>query len=373
MCQVFIAETSEPKQRGILLSGAPLAVSIGILISHILGTFLHWRITAGVCGIPPIICVLILIFVYESPIWILSKGNAQGAENAFRWFRGYSEEATNELNNIMNKMSNSNGQNIEEPKITKWQMLCKGSFLKPFLVLNLFFFVQQFCGTNAIAFYSVTILKESVPSVNEYLATIIIDIVRFIVSVIAVILLKRYGRKYLSVVSAIGTACSLFLLAICLGFFNFKPSEETTIVLNETNLTSTTIETVSSESYLYLLNYLPLVFLISYISFVSIGLVPIPWVLTGELFSKEMRGIGSGGTSCFGFICYFLVVKTSPDLFQSLQNYGTFCFFGTVCVVGCIILQLFLPETKDKTLTEIEAFYKKKTLPDNPLHGSVNA
>lgn len=373
MCQVYVAETSEPKHRGILLSGAPLAVAIGILLSHVLGTFLHWRTTAGICGIPPIVCILILIFVFESPIWILGKGNAQGAENAFRWFRGYSEEATNELNSIMNKVTNSNGHAIEEPKITKLQMLCQASFLKPFLVLNFFFFVQQFSGVNAIAFYSVAILKDSVPTVNEYVATIIIDVVRFVVSVIAIILLKKYGRKYLSVVSAIGTACSLFLLAIFLGFFNFKQNEETMIVLNETNQTNNIIETDSPQNYLYILNYLPLVFLIAYISFVSIGLVPIPWVLTGELFSKEMRGIGSGGTSCFGFVCYFLVVKTSPDLFQSLQNYGTFCFFGAICVLGCIILQLFLPETKDKTLTEIEAFYKKKSPLDNPVNGSINA
>lgn len=372
MCQVYIAETSQPKHRGILLSGAPLAVAIGIFLSHVLGTFLHWRITSWICGIPPIICILILFFVYESPSWYLSKGNTQRAENSFRWFRGYSEEATNELNNIMNKNTPEDQAN-QEQNISKFKMMFRGSFLKPFFVLNFFFFVQQFSGVNAIAFYSVTILKDSISSMDEYLATIIIDVVRFIVSVIGVILLKRYGRKYLSVVSAIGTSCSLFLLAIYLGFFNFKPKEETLIVLNGTNQTDdadTDVESESSGDYTYLLSYLPLVFLISYISFVSIGLVPIPWVLTGELFSKEMRGIGSGGTSCFGFLCYFTVVKTTPDLFYSLKNYGTFCFFGGVSIVGSIVLQLFLPETKDKTLSEIEAFYKKK--PKAVMNGTAN-
>lgn len=354
MCQVYIAETSEPQHRGILLSGAPLAVAIGILASHVLGTFLHWTVTAGICGAPPLICILILFMVPESPIWLLGSGKSQQADDAFRWFHGTSDKALEEWANTVAKVKESESLNSEAP--SKLALMKRTSFLIPFFVLNAFFFVQQFSGVNAVAFYSVNILKEVIPKINEYLATIIIDIVRFVISVIGVLLLKRFGRKTLAIVSAVGTAVSLFLLSTYLAITKTEPK---ILVLQNSNETDIEIHTDESEGF-SIVHCIPLLCLVFYICFVSIGLVPIPWVLTGELFSKELRGIGSGVTSSFGFICYFTVVKSSPDMFETLGKAGTFALFGGVCVLGSVMLALFLPETKDKTLLEIEAFYERK-------------
>lgn len=371
ICQVFIAETCEPQHRGILLSGAPLSIAIGIFISHILGTFFTWRVTAGICGLPPLICISLLILVYESPMWRLQRGMTKDAEKAFRWYRGESEEATKEFYDLASKSNKSSNEQNE--KTSKIKLYMKSSFLKPFMVLNFFFLVQQFSGVNAIAFYSVTILKEVMTSLDEYLSTILIDIIRFIASVVAVLLLKTFGRKQLSLASAIGTAISLFLLAIYLGCVpsesiseNLSANVTSGLNLTHADYNETLIEDLPLPQavplYMQIASYLPLLFLISYICFVSIGLVPIPWILIGELFSKDVRGMGSGGCSSFGFLCYFVVVKLTPDLFENLGHYGTFCFFGVVSLVGCLVLAFYLPETKDKTLMEIEAFYTKKPL-----------
>ncbi|KAL0281580.1 UNVERIFIED_CONTAM: hypothetical protein PYX00_002521 [Menopon gallinae] len=374
--QVFVAEVSEPKHRGILLSGAPLTVAIGILLSHVLGTFLDWRLTAGLCGVPPLICILILPFVPESPAWLLQRGRAEDAEKAFRYYRGNSVEALKELNNLLGKNDTPEEQaekKLEETR--KLKLMRKSSFLKPFLVLSFLFLVQQFSGVNAVAFYSVTLLKEVLTSINEYVATIIIDVVRFVSSVLAILMLKRYGRKSLTILSAVGTSISLFALAGYLAYFTYVTGDNLGELFNSTDITDMFLnETASTEADILqdvspsvdIVSYLPLVFLISYICFVSIGLVPMPWVLAGEIFSKEMRGVGSGGTSSFGFLCFFVVVKTSPDLFELLGVYGTFCFFAVVSLVGSIVMALYLPETKDKTLAEIEAFYKRKSPGDVP-------
>jgi len=358
MCQVYIAETSAPKHRGILLSAAPLSVAIGILISHVLGTFLHWKITAAICGIPPLVTILVLFIVPESPIWLLGRGLNQRADQSHCYYQGKSDEATTDWTNTVAKLKENESNNEEPP--SKMALMRRPSFFIPFLVLNAFFFVQQFSGVNAVAFYSVTILKEVMPNINEYLATIIIDLVRFVISVGGVILLKRFGRKTLAVISAIGTGISLFLLATYLAVT--KQQVVTEIFVAAQNVTNGTdlIDIAQEAESFSIVHCIPLVCLVSYICFVSIGLVPIPWVLTGELFSKELRGIGSGVTSSFGFICYFAVVKSSPDMFQAMGKDGTFAFFGTVCLLGSILLSMFLPETKDKTLLEIEAFYEKK-------------
>lgn len=297
---------------------------------------------------PPILCILVLVLVPESPIWLLGIGKGEKADESYQWFHGTSEKAMLEWGNIKAK-----GKQGEEEIVSKTSLMKRASFYKPFLVLNAFFFIQQFSGVNAVAFYSVSILKEVIPKINEYLATIIIDVVRFIISVGGVLLLRKFGRKTLAIVSAIGTAVSLFSLSTYLAI------DELSIPQNSTKVE----EEIGSDGF-SALHAIPLLCLIAYICFVSIGLVPIPWVLTGELFSKELRGIGSGVTSSFGFICYFTVVKSSPDMFETLGKSGTFALFGGVCVLGAVMLALCLPETKDKTLLEIEAFYEKPTEPE---------
>ncbi|GAB0090315.1 facilitated trehalose transporter Tret1 [Sergentomyia squamirostris] len=326
---VFIGETSGPKYRGFLLAAISLAIAIGILLVHIIGTFLNWKVTAIICAIFPLLCYIVVFFVPESPSWLLSKGDISRATDAHFWLRGYDEESIAELKSLMKKY-----QNVDQQKKTTWretfERIRQPTFWKPMGILLVFFFTLQFSGVNTVAFYSVSIMKETMGNgINEYLAMIILDIVRTIMSVLACILLRHSGKRPLSIYSAFGTAFSIFGLS---AFLLLAPP---------------------NSSYAWV----PLLFLISYICFVSVGLMPIPWCLTGELFPLSVRGFGSGISSAFNFLTFYVVVQTGPYMFRSFTTPVTFAIYGCVALFGGIFLIFFLPETRNKTLQEIEETY----------------
>ncbi|XP_012260572.2 facilitated trehalose transporter Tret1-like [Athalia rosae] len=341
---VLIAETSEPRLRGILLAGISLAIAIGILLSHLCSTWVHWRLSAVLCGLSPAICFILCAIAPETPTWLIKRNRSFEARKVWLYLRGeYCEEEFEALKTGGgNNAASDAGRGVEKspdanPAETDaknhsadqpgWRAtLTSRGFLKPLLILNIYFLTTQFSGVNAVAFYSVNMLDEVAGPANAYTATLVLDVIRVIFSVIACWMTRNYTRRLLTVVSGIGTALSLILLSIFLVVDFGKPW--------------------LSVSFIYI-----------YTCIVSIGLVPLPWLLCGELFPSRSRGIGSGLTSGFCFICFFVVVKTAPGMLEDLGPSWTFSFYGIVSLVGTIILFVYLPETKDKTLQEIEGLF----------------
>lgn len=332
---VYIGETSGPRYRGFLLAGVSLAIAVGILISHVLGTFLSWKLTAAICGIFPVISFVSSYLAPESPSWLLSKDRLDEASHSFQWLRGCDQESVREFESMVESR-----RNVTHSSSYSWESIKENirrpAFLKPMGILLGFFFTMQFAGINALAFYSVTIMKQTIgEGVNEYLAMIIIDVVRFCMSVLACVLLRTTGRRPLAMVSGIGTAVCLLTLSIYL----YVAAENQSIMQ---------------------MSAIPMTLLIGFICFVSVGIVPLPWCMTGELFPLALRGLGSGIVSSFNFLCFFVVVKTAPLLFLNIGMEGTFFIYGIIALVGTFFLMLCLPETKNRTLQEIETSFDGK-------------
>ncbi|KAL1375367.1 hypothetical protein pipiens_004681 [Culex pipiens pipiens] len=327
LTSVYIAETSDPKYRGILSAGFSFAVSFGVLISHLFGTFLHWKIAALCCSFFMVVSYVFVVFRPESPPRLISKGRSSEAEEAFSWLRGDDTEAIKEFNDMVSEYSI--GDSLKT-KPTFLQNLSKPEFYRPLTILLIFFFVSQFAGVHIVSFYSVSIIHSILGSnMNEYLAMIIVDIVRVIASLIPCVLLKVTRRRPLAMWSGCGTTISLAGLSI---FLHFRIPQQ--------------------------LTWISLVFLLSYIVFINIGLFPLPWCMAGETFPQVTREIGSAMTTSFNFLSFFVVIKTGPLLFDSVGTDGAFMIYGGISLVGTLVLYAILPETKDRTLQEIEDAFK---------------
>ncbi|XP_055606602.1 facilitated trehalose transporter Tret1-2 homolog [Uranotaenia lowii] len=343
---VYIAETTHPKYRGILLAGVTFAVSFGIFISHLFGTFFHWKMAALLCSLFMAVSYIFVVLCPESPSWLLSKGQGREAEAAFRWLRGNDSESLKEFEDMAAKYagSNSSGQSSQPSTLDN---IRKREFLQPLLTLLVFFFTMQFSGVNIVAFYSISLMKTTIGSnINEYLAMLIVDMVRVITSLVACVLLRMFGRRFLAMLSGTGTTVSLIGLSIFLYF-------QTSIPVYQN------------------LSWMSLIFLISYIIFIGIGLFPLPWCMSGEVFPIATRGIGSGLTSSFNFICFFIVIKTGPSLFDAIGTNGTFMFYGIISLLGTLLLYMILPETKNRTLQEIEEAFRSGWRPAAKGHQKV--
>lgn len=340
-CSVYLSEMSEPKYRGLFLGTPSMALSIGILVIHVVGTFLPWRTTALFACSCPILCYVLMSIVPESPSWLLAKGRFDEAAKAFKWLRGCSNEAEQEFRIMIDKQKKTQaGEGDPLPFWVQFKLnITKPEFYKPFGIIFICFLVMQMSGPNTMAFYSVNVMRETLGSgINEYVAMIIIDLLRAFMSVVACILLKISKRRFLAIFSGAGTVLSLFSLSGYLLLAKMYPE-------------------VTGFAFLSLL------FLISYIIFISIGIFPLPWCVNGELLPLAMRGFGSSINTAFNFIWCFIVIKTAPSMFESIGMEGTFFFYGLVCLTGTILLFFILPETKNKTLHEIElSFAHRNTL-----------
>ncbi|XP_056639603.1 facilitated trehalose transporter Tret1-like isoform X2 [Diorhabda sublineata] len=304
---------------------------IGLFMVHLIGTFLTWKNTALICSILPLISQIIIHFVPESPIWLANEGRIAEAKTSFFWCRGRSEESNKELDSILQRRNQSpkdENRNYKE----KFNEIFVPEFLKPLIILTVYVTTKQWCGINAIAFYSVAIMKDTVGNVDEYLATLLVDLIRVVMATAACFLIKNFKRRHLALISGIGTFVSLFFLSGVTFFVKIYPSNQ--------------------------IGYFTMLFLISYIVFVSIGLVPLPSSMNGELFPVKLKGLGCGVSSFVAFSMFYSVVQTTPIIFGNYGPSGGFLIFGLVAFVSTIFVYLFLPETKGKPLHEIEDAFK---------------
>lgn len=327
---MYVSETSDPVLRGILVGAISLTLSIGVLLCHAMGTWLHWRTTAYVCTVLPVISWIICIFSRESPIWLLGKGRIEQARSSWIFLRG--ERSLEEFS----LLENARLAEISATKTEKRSMLrslretwSSRYFLRPFAILCVYFVVMQFAGANVMAFYCVDMLTEILDSTHAYLLTLIVDAIRLAVSILACVLLKTCRRRAMTFMSGYGVAFVTLSLSACLTFNIGKP-------------------------------WIPAVLLVTYVGLLPLGLIPVGWLLCGELFPRKFRGLGSGLTSSLNFICMFVVIKTTPAMMEFIKPEGTFAVYGSVALIGTSVLYFVLPETMNKTLQEIQAFFDKE-------------
>ncbi|XP_023024324.2 facilitated trehalose transporter Tret1 isoform X1 [Leptinotarsa decemlineata] len=334
---VYIGETSQPSYRGFLLAGISFSVALGLFLSHLFGTFFSWRTTALICASLPVLSQIIILFVPESPSWLAKKGQPKRAQQSFYWCRGYSEEAKRELAVMLERQEQTPaGDKKTLPE--KLRELLVPEFLKPLGIIVFYIVSNQWAGINALTFYTVSIMKETIgEGVNEYLAMLIVDTIRVLMSLVACVLLRKIGRRPLALVSGVGTSVSL----LSIGAYSFL---------------------AKSYPQLKSASYVPMISLVAYMVFITVGFVPLPWAMIGEIFPLKNRSVGSGISSFMAFTAFFSVVKTSPGMFQNLGTGATFFTYGLVAVVATIFVYFLLPETKGRILHEIEdSFRKKKT------------
>lgn len=213
--------------------------------------------------------------------------------------------------------------------------------LKPFGILVIYFMMYQFSGVNAITFYAVEIFEETGTSMDKKTATIILGVVRFLFTIVGCIALRRCGRRPLTFISGIGCGFTMIGLGV---YLYYK---------NTWDMAVPKIEPTNT--------WIPVLCIYLFTLTCTVGFLVVPWVMIGELYPQKVRGLVGGFTTCMAHTFVFIVVKTYPFLTHAIHRHGAFILYGCVSFLGTIFFYFCLPETKGKTLQEIEDYFSGRT------------
>lgn len=219
--QVYICEIADPAIRGVSGSLPTFMVSLGILCIWCLGSIINWRSVAGTCALFPLFVFVYVMFLPESPVWLISRGQQPEALKALTWLKNDPEEATQECMRLQYLKERRLAQTGSlQPKHPYKRFFCRNT-LKRFLICVILFFVQQFCGQYAIVFYATMIFKYA-DDYNEFSETIALGMVRMFATLIALFLVNFMRRRVLLVCSGVLMSLSTGLLGV---YFMFKEVE----------------------------------------------------------------------------------------------------------------------------------------------------
>lgn len=334
---MYIAEVAPTHIRGKLVTLNQLTIVIGILGAQIVNMLIAepvateataadilnswngqsgWRWMFWAVCIPSGIFFLLSMFIPESPRWLVGAGQNEQAQKVLTSIGG-TEYAKSELESYAK--ANTSAQS-EKGALS----LLFSSKMRNVLVIGIVIAMfQQWSGTNVIFNYAQEIFQAAGYGISDVLMNIVVTgIANLIFTFVAIYTVERLGRKTLMLIGSLGLAGIYTLLGLSY-FFEFK-------------------------------GFIMIVFVVLAIGFYAMSLGPITWVLLSEIFPNKVRGVAMAVCTAALWIASFLLTYTFPFLNSGLGTGGTFMLYAAICFFGFIFVLRRIPETKGKSLENIE-------------------
>lgn len=325
---LYVSETAAPNQRAWLGSCGPVLVSLGVLMIYTLGAFTSWQRAAAISIGPSILSLALLRIIPETPAWLIARGRNEEAKDSLLWLRGSGSSTDKEYEELCE-------ENVkrEKERESLLKALHMPSVWKPFLILLVFFAFQQTSGIYIILFYTVNILEDIGIELNEYSASVGIGVIRLFASIAGAGLANSFGRKTLAFFSGLGMAVSAVGVAL---------------------------------AYRFKLPYVvSLACIGGHVGFSMLGFLTLPWVMTSELYPLRFRGSLGGITTSIVQILTFAIIKMYPSLHDMVGIESTIWIFAAASTLGALFALTILPETRGRSLDEIERTFSKKASESN--------
>jgi len=326
----FLAEMSPAENRGrmvtqnelMIVSGQLLAFTFNAILGNTLGDTAHvWRYMLVIATLPAVFLWFGMLVVPESPRWLASKGRIGDALRVLQKVRAEAR-AQAELKEIEKSLSDQSQMKKATFKDLNVPWVRRIVFIGLGIAV-----VQQITGVNSIMYYGTEILKDAG---FETRAALIGNIANGVISVLATFvgiwLLGRVGRRPMLLTGQIGTTIALLLIGIFSLTMEGSPA----------------------------LPYIVLSLTVTFLAFQQGAISPVTWLMLSEIFPQRLRGLGMGVTVFCLWITNFLVGLLFPVLMAGIGLSTTFFVFVGLGIIAIAFVKKYLPETKDRTLEELE-------------------
>lgn len=333
---MYIAEIAPAHLRGRFVSINQLTVVLGILLSQIVNWRIAepvsadataemirnswngqegWRWMFWVMAIPSALFFMLGFVLPESPRWLASTGKRNAAREILIRMGG-EKYATNELEAI-------DAASVTASQQSNVRQLLHPSMRKVLLIGVVMAVLQQWCGINVIFNYAQEIFMSAGYGVSDVLMNIVITgITNVIFTILSMFMVDRWGRKVLTLIGTFG-------LTIIYAF-------------------------MGAAYYFHFTGLILLIIVVLAIACYAMTLAPVMWVIISEIFPNRVRGLAMSVCTFALWSACFVLTYTFPLLNNSLGASGTFWLYGLICLLGGVFVVFKLPETKGKTLEELE-------------------
>ena len=328
---LYLSEIAPTEIRGAISSLNQLNIVVGILLAFIVNALLAnaeaWRWMLGLAAIPSLVLLIGMFFLPETPRWLVSQDRDEDARDVLRRSRN-EEETEKEIRDI---------REVEEQEEGGLRELT-ASWVRPALVVAIGLAVfQQIIGINTIIYYAPTTLTNvGYGAAAAIYANLIIGVVNVLMTLVAIWIIDRVGRKPLLLVGLVGMVASLTILGL------------STLLLSEP---SSPTDAVAVITLLCLAGFI--------ISFAATW-GPTVWVMLPEVLPLRIRGTAMGVAIFLHWIANFLVSQTFPSLLASVGPGPVFLGYAVIGVLAFVFVSAFVTETKGRSLEEIEADLQQK-------------
>jgi len=323
---VYITEISPARRRGLLVAIAQLNVVLGILAAYfsnyVVGRLIGmenpnvWRWMFGMMAVPSILFLVSTLVIPESPRWLVKRGRLRQAEEVLGSF-GHENPAAETADIETSLRGELAG---------KYEQLFQRKYLTPLLLAFMVAAFNQLDGINAIIYYTADIFKMAgADSTSALMQSMVVGLTNMVMTIVGMLLIDRVGRKLLLLVGSITFAASHLLAAWC-----FYVGAKGWVVL------MAMMGIVGSHAF-------------------SQGVVV--WVIINELLPNAIRASGSAVISCSLWVLCMAVSWTFPVIVGASSVFA-FVFFAVMMVLQFVLVFKFLPETKGKSLEDIQRLWK---------------
>nr|XP_004233514.1 probable polyol transporter 6 [Solanum lycopersicum] len=353
---VYSAEVSAPSTRGFLSSLPEIGISTGILLGYLsnyvfagLPLRVGWRVMLGLAAVPSVFLGFGILRMPESPRWLIMKGRLRQGKEIMYKVSNSPEEAEFRLTEIKRNLGMdencdddvanvSNSIKKQDEGVWKELLLRPTKSLQRILLAGVgIHFFEHATGIEAVILYSHRIFAKAGVHDHKHqiLATCGVGLTKFTFIVLSTILIDRVGRRKLVLTSVIGMIVALTGLGTFL-----------------------TLAEQSGGKLIWAL-VLSIITTYSYVGFFNVGLAPVTWVYTAEIFPLRYRGLGVGIGVAVNRLMNATVSMTFLSMMSAMTIAGVFFMFAGISVIALIFFYFFLPETKGKSLEEMEALFTK--------------
>ncbi|CAM8984913.1 unnamed protein product [Rhodiola kirilowii] len=338
---VYIVEISPTAARGALTSFPEIFINLGILLGYVSNyvfsgfpAHVNWRIMLAVGILPSVFIGFALFVIPESPRWLVMQNRVEEAKSVLSKTNESDKEVEERLEEILAAAGVGDAEKGEQKAVWR-ELLTPSPALRRMLVTGFGIqCFQQITGIDATVYYSPEIFKDAGVQGNTKVlaATVAVGVTKTVFILVAILLIDRVGRKPLLYVSTIGMTVCLFSLAASVTFLG-----------NGSLGIALAILSVCGN-----------------VAFFSIGIGPVCWVITSEIFPLRLRAQASALGALGNRVCSGIVAMSFLSVSRAITVAGTFFIFSAISAVSVAFVHWLVPETKGKSLEQIEMLFQKE-------------